>query len=139
MDLDSGDRTILSDNAGVGAGPAFVFPLDVVVDWANDRAGVLDQGVGLVGVDSGHRRQNHSLRWRDWKWSRYGPIPQPLEIDIPNDVGLCTGPGPGSALSIVVYSVDLATGDRTVVSNNSGIGVGPNMNFLERYKTRCSE
>jgi hypothetical protein len=132
VDLDSGDRTILSDNAGVGTGPAFVFPLDVVVDSANDRAGVLDQGIGLVGVDlvTGDRTiASDGATGTGPLWTN----PLALEIDIPNDVGYVLDLIPFPA-DVTIYSVDLATGDRTVVSNNTGIGVGPNMTFSNDMK-----
>jgi hypothetical protein len=132
VDLDSGDRTILSDNAGVGTGPAFVAPLDVVVDSANNRAGVLDQVTGLLRVDLGTGDRTIASDGATGS----GPLwsnPYALEIDIPNDVAYVLELA-SSPTESVIYAVDLASGDRTVLSNGSGIGVGPNMSFSNDMK-----
>jgi hypothetical protein len=103
-----------------------------VVDSANDRAGVLDQGIGLIGVSLGTGDRTIASDGAIGA----GPLwvnPLALEIDIPNDVAYVLDLVPAPS-DIVVYSVDLATGDRTVVSNNSGIGVGPNMTFSNDMK-----
>ena len=123
VDLDSGDRTILSDNASVGSGPLFSTPQDVFVDAASDRAFVLDAALGLFSVDlaTGNRSIVSDAA------TGSGPLwgfADSLDADLATDTGYVTDDG-----DTALYSVNLTSGDRAVISNNAGIGTGPSISF----------
>ena len=128
VDLDTGDRTILSDSVSVGSGPVFIAPADVVVDTAANRAVVLDSSLGLLAVDlmTGDRSVVSDST------TGSGPLfgfADGFEIDKSTEIGYVVDDG-GKA----VYSVDIVTGDRAILSNNTGTGVGPVINFPNDIK-----
>jgi hypothetical protein len=54
VDITTGDRAFLSDNAGAGTGPSISFPNDVALDAANNRVLILNRGginQNLMAVD----------------------------------------------------------------------------------------
>ena len=119
VDLASGDRTLVSGGA-TGTGPAFGNPYDLALDAANDRVLVLDTGLGVfsVALATGDRVIVSDAA------TGTGPIwnfPRSLAFD----------PATGTAFVLdyttdVLYAVDVATGNRSVVSDNVGAGTGPN-------------
>lgn len=123
IDLDTGDRTAISDNSGTGTGPAYANPIDVAIDLANDRVLLLDQSLGLIDIvlSTGDRTiLSDSVTGSGPMWA----FADGLEVDFVAGVGYIVDDG-GTA----VYSVDIATGDRTIVSDNAGTGTGPNISF----------
>jgi DNA-binding beta-propeller fold protein YncE len=126
MDLDSGDRSILSDNAAVGTGPAFVQPLDVAVDAVNDRVIVMD-ATGLIAVDltSGDRTiiandvtgAGPSLAGSDG-----------VDIDVAAGFAYVANTY-DDAFEHLIYKVNLVSGDRTVLSDTVSAGTGTALNF----------
>jgi sugar lactone lactonase YvrE len=58
VDLETGDRTVITQRGGAGSGDDFSGPLDIEVDMVNDRAFVTDQyldAVFSVDLSSGAR------------------------------------------------------------------------------------
>ena len=51
VDLGTGDRTVVSDNTGTGAGTSFSNPSRLALDEANGRMFVIDRGDRILGVD----------------------------------------------------------------------------------------
>jgi hypothetical protein len=128
LDLGTGDRTLLSANTGPGTGTDFAFVADVVVDFANNRAAVLDGGAGLLSValDSGDRSIiSDSTTGSGPMWG----FADALDVDLPADVGYVVDDA-----DTAVYSVDMSTGDRAIVSDNANIGMGPNISFPNDLK-----
>jgi hypothetical protein len=120
VDLDSGDRTIVSSNASVGSGPLFGQPTDVAVDLPNDRILVMDVTAGLIAVDlaNGNRSVISNAA------TGAGPLlSQPSGVALDED---------GNRVIVADYglpaiiAINLATGDRNVISDNTGIGSGTN-------------
>lgn len=115
-----GNRRIISD-AATGTGAAFADPRTVVLDETNNRAIVSDQALpGLFAVDlaTGNRTV----------FSQGGVVgsgpgfstPGRLRLDAANNRILVSD-------TVAIISVDPATGDRTIISDNSGShGTGPN-------------
>jgi hypothetical protein len=121
LNLDTGALTLLSANAGPGTGTDFAFPADIVVDFANNRAAVLDGGAGLLSVatDTGDRSViSDSGTGSGPMWA----FADALDVDISADLGYVVDDA-----DTAVYGVNLSTGDRVIVSDNAGIGVGPNI------------
>ena len=128
LNLDTGSLTLLSANAGPGTGTDFAFPADVVVDFANDRAVVLDGGAGLlsVAVGSGNRSViSDSVTGSGPLWG----FADAVDVDFSADRGYVVDDA-GTA----VYRVDLSTGDRVIISDNAGTGVGPSISFPNDLK-----
>lgn len=53
IDIATGDRTIVSDNAGVGTGPLFDDPLEIALDTNNDIAYLTEPLGNYIAVDLG--------------------------------------------------------------------------------------
>jgi DNA-binding beta-propeller fold protein YncE len=124
VDLDSGDRSIISDSV-TGNGPAFAPVLSIVSDLANNRALIGDLS-GLLAVDlaTGDRTpiSNNSRGT--------GPLlyySASIALDAGNDrVLVANFDFDRSSL----LEVDLVTGDRTVIADNYSVGTGPDFDFL---------
>jgi hypothetical protein len=126
VDLDSGDRTILSN--GIGAGPAFDFAQDVDVDAAGEGAIVLDSSLGLFDVDlvTGDRSIiSDAMTGSGPLWA----FPDGVEVDLAGGVAYVVDDG-----DTALYTASLATGDRTIFSDNAGIGTGPSISFPNDLK-----
>ncbi len=123
MDLDTGNRTVVSDNAGIGAGPAFGALSDVAVDPTGNRAIVLTSSLGLFEVDllTGDRSiVSDSVTGAGPLWA----FPDSVDIDTTANLAYVADDG-----DTVIYRVNLTTGDRTVLSDNAGTGSGPSITF----------
>lgn len=165
VDLTTGERTEAYAN-GVGTGPRFVMPRDLVIDHDNNVAYVVDDGGNApevlikVDLENGNRTQISSI---DQPYNVYvtGVLldaeeqqlyvlfhesivrvdiaTEVLETIASNDVG--SGPAfttlSGAAFDAsgenllvtdssagAVYSVNIATGDRIVVSQDGVVGTG---------------
>ena len=124
VDLTSGGRTRLSDNLGIGSGALFGDPWDIDVLSGGDEALVLDSSVGLLRVDlttgdriveSGPTQGNGPI------WS----FPNSIELHETNNVAYVL-----DYTTDALYSIDLVNnGDRSIVSDNTGIGTGINFNI----------
>jgi hypothetical protein len=125
IDLTTTDRTVLSDDS-VGAGPdrAGLWVLDgMALDRTGNRLVVANREADAVlGVDlASGDRSIVSSDGATVPAMGTGPIiatPQKLTVDEASNQAFVI-PGPGS-----VYAIDLATGDRTVVSANGAVGAG---------------
>jgi hypothetical protein len=120
VDLSTGDRAILSDNA-TGTGPNISSPLGIALDSANNRALVVDASLAaVVSVDlsTGDRAILSDAS------TGMGPdfsYPLGIALDSANNRALVVD----SSLAAVV-SVDLSTGNRAILSDNA-TGTGPNI------------
>ena len=123
VDLDTGDRTVLADNAGTGAGPAFSAPADVFVDAANNRATVLDSALGLLQVDLATGNRSVLSDSTTGTGPEFG-YADGLGIDLEADTGYVVDDGS----STQVIKVDLSTGDRSILSDNV-VGTGRQISF----------
>jgi len=125
VDLVTGNRTIVSD-VSTGSGPGFFDPSSITLDAANNRALIIDQidyrGIqrALVAVDlaTGNRTIVSDAS------TSSGPVfvnPIRVTLDTANKRALVID---GTFGSNALLAVDLATGDRTIVSDVSK-GSGP--------------
>ncbi len=120
LDTATGDRSLLSDNAGVGSGTLLNSPFSLVLDEQNNRVLVADLGDRLYAVDltTGDRTvlsDNAGIGSGPW-----GNDPDAIALDTAsNRVLIVEG---GSAL---ILAVDLGSGDRTILSDNVDAGTGP--------------
>ena len=136
VDLTSGDRTLLS-SAERGDGPALASVLALRLDGTSNRALALLPGEGgttLLGIDlaTGDRTVISDNATSD------GPNPQfvasGMAIDETRDRALVAGidfnaPDGDGIVSDGIYAVDLASGDRTLLSG-PGIGDGPRFDIV---------
>jgi len=125
---EAGELSILSAaNSGIGTGPNLDFPAGLAVDQRNDRALVIERAIPgndkvvAVNLVTGDRTTLSG------NGTGSGPVmTQPIEIvlDRAGDTAyVLDRPANDGA----VYSVDIATGDRTVISDNHGTGSGPGL------------
>jgi len=127
MDLGSGNRSILSDNASVGSGPAFATPNDVALDLANDRAIVLDS-TGLISVNltTGDR----TIIANDVTGA--GPSianADAVDIDVAAGFAYVADIYAPPVFQHWIYKVNLASGDRSILSDSVSVGTGTALNF----------
>jgi DNA-binding beta-propeller fold protein YncE len=118
VDLSTGDRAILSDNA-TGTGPNLSSPLGIALDSATNRALVVDASLAaVVAVDlsTGDRAILSDASTGTGPAFSY---PLGIALDSANNRALVVD----SSLAAVV-AVDLSTGDRTILSDAS-TGTGP--------------
>jgi DNA-binding beta-propeller fold protein YncE len=117
LDLENGDRTYIS-HAGIGSGPNFTNIQNIAVDFANNRAYVFNSSVLLsVAIDSGDRSVlSDAATGTGPMWTN----PAGFAIDTSSGIGYVADTG-----TTAIYTVDLTTGDRAVLSDNVGIGTGP--------------
>jgi hypothetical protein len=108
VDLVSGDRTVISDNAGKGAGPMFAGPHAMLHDATHRRLLVLDdQRLLSVDLETG---SGNRLVLSDG--TRSGPA-------LSGAGGLAFGSTPNTVLVAVgrsLVSIDLVSGDRAYVT-----------------------
>ena len=122
VDLSTGDRAILSDDA-TGMGPNISSPLGIALDSANNRALVVDSSLAaVVAVDlnTGDRAILSDNA------TGIGPnilSPRGIVVDSANNRVLVVD----SSLAAVV-AVDLSTGDRAVLSA-TGAGMGSDFSY----------
>ena len=122
VDLSTGDRAILSDNA-TGTGPNISSPLGIALDSANNRVLVVDSSLAaVVAVDlsTGDRAILSDAS------TGIGPnisAPRGIVLDSANNRALVVD----SSLAAVV-AVDLSTGDRAILSDAS-TGMGPAFSY----------
>jgi DNA-binding beta-propeller fold protein YncE len=123
VDLDTGARTILSDNSIPDANNPFSVPVEITVDTANNRALVLDttpfspnQSIIAVDLTTGARTVLSSNSIPDN--SNPFSFPRGIAIDTANNRALVTDTNFFSG-NISIIAVDLTTGARTVLSSNS--------------------
>ena len=115
IDLNSGDRSILSDD-DIGAGPALSFPTGIALDRDNDRALIADGSLAAlvaIDLDSGERSILSDTN------TGSGPI-----LNDPIDIILDTTNNRVLLLErnqdlFTTLSIDLATGERAIASQNS--------------------
>ena len=125
IDLTDGSVTTLSDNM-TGTGPAFQSLWDMVIDSANNQALVADATArALIAVDlaTGNRRivsDNDSVGSGNTMSS-----PTILTLDAANSVPYIYS----GASREAILAVDLATGDRTVMSTHTSPSVGTGDGF----------
>lgn len=114
VDLASGARSVLSDNATPGSTNPFRGPAGIALDAANGRALVADKSQGaLLAVDlaTGARTVLSDRLVPDGTNPLFSPLG--VAVDGPNNRALVVANGqPG------VLAVDLTTGARTLVSTN---------------------
>tara|TARA_R110002096_G_scaffold161007_2_gene327344 strand:- start:9277 stop:14652 length:5376 start_codon:yes stop_codon:yes gene_type:complete len=124
VDLTTGDRARLSDNQGIGSGTLFGDPWDVSVVAGGDEALVLDNTAGVMRVDlvSGDRQvESGPAQGNGPIWS----YALSIEVNEASNEAYVL-----DYTTDALYSVDLANnGDRTIVSDNTGIGTGINFNI----------
>jgi len=123
--IDSGVRTILSDNLGAGTGPAFERPVGIVVDAANNRALVTDYTSGgvdgrLFAVDltPGPTTEGNRSIISDnstGSGTQLGVV-QHLALDEKNDRVYVANNNES------YYTINLGTGDRDQFYNSGGPG-----------------
>ncbi|MDX1696780.1 MAG: PQQ-binding-like beta-propeller repeat protein, partial [Thiohalobacterales bacterium] len=112
-------RMVSGDSTGTGA--SFIDPRTAIIDEANNRAIVSDQGLpGLVAVDlaTGNRTvfSQDGVAGAGPAFTSLGR----LRLDAANNRILVSD-------VVTLLAVDLATGDRAIISDNSGsFGTGPN-------------
>lgn len=122
IDRDTGTTRVISDD-GIGSGPPFENPYDLELNLAAGVAYVLDNlayAVYSVDLTNGTRQIVSS------PVIGTGPPfgdPRGLDLDAENSRLFVSDAAPGT--SDCIYSVDLPSGDRSVVSCNSvGLGQG---------------
>lgn len=113
IDLDTGDRTIISDNT-IGAGPFFSVPRGVAVDAPNHRALVVDrEGEELMAIDLDTGDRTIISNAATGSGRALGDA-RGIALDQARARVLVVGDTGGGAALI---SVDLATGDRTSITD----------------------
>ncbi len=119
VDLATSNRTVVSD-ANTGSGTALLGdPVGIALDTANNRALVTDRFLGLMAVDlaTGNRTVISDANTGSGIALRF---PEGIALDTANNRALVTA---GSFGLKAVLAVDLATGDRSVISDaNTGSG-----------------
>jgi Big-like domain-containing protein len=120
IDLDSGDRSILSDD-NTGAGTNLIAPVAIELDSANNRALVLDNNLDAliaIDLDSGDR----SILSDDNTGAGSNLIaPVAIELDSANNRALVIDISLGALIAI-----NLDTGNRNIISD-ANIGTGSNL------------
>jgi hypothetical protein len=125
VELNGGRRTVISSNT-TGAGPSFDLPEAVVLDSANHRALMVDDGANIsaallaVNLGSGDRTVISD------ETISTGPAlvtPSSLVLDSKNNRVLTVDYN-----LVALVAVDLNNGRRTVISNNA-TGAGPEFKF----------
>ena len=126
IDLSTGDRTIVSSST-VGTGPDFESPWGIVLDSAGTTAYVMDASVdALFSIDLSTGDRTIVSSGDTSPAVGTGPafeFPRGIAINSAGTMAYVTSYSLGALIS-----VDLTTGDRTIVSN-SGTGAG---NLLKR-------
>jgi hypothetical protein len=123
VDMATGNRSIVT-GGGVGTGTEIVFIADVAVDVAGNRAlvsGFSDDGGALFEVDLA--TGNRTLISDDFTGA--GPLltaPASVAVDSSNNRALVMDWDRD-----ILVAIDLGSGDRSVISDNVGTGIG--MNF----------
>ena len=114
VDLATGNRSYVSRDGFVGAGPSITAPGDVILDSANNRALVSDwdlDAVVAIDLTSGDRVILSDAA------TGTGPnflLPRAIVLDAANNRVIVAD----SSLRAIV-AVDLASGDRTIISDSS--------------------
>jgi DNA-binding beta-propeller fold protein YncE len=128
IDVATGDRTVISGGS-VGGGEALQVPIGLALDEANGKLLVGDDGADrLFAVDlAGGQRT--LLSGLDPLGTPVGAGPafatiEAIAFDALNNRVLVADSG----LAALV-SVDLATGDRSILSSNETVGAGPPLSF----------
>ena len=119
VDLNSGTRTILSNNTTPNSSVPFVAASGVAPDSNSNRAFILDQGLGALAIktvdlSTGSRSILSSETMPDANTPFRNP--RSIALDHVNGRALVTEGGLGAS---AVYAVDLATGERSVLSGSS--------------------
>ena len=120
LDTGTGDRLVLSDNAGAGSGPLLNSPFSLVLDESNSRLLVADLADKLYAVDltTGDRTvlsDNAGIGSGPW-----GDTPEGIALDTANNRALIV-----EVTNDMILAIDLGTGDRAILSDNAGAGTGP--------------
>jgi hypothetical protein len=120
IDLATGDRSPISGPA-TGTGSALPDATAIVLDSGNDRVLIADDTLdAIVGVDiaTGNRAP--------FSEAADGAVPfvtpNGMELDVAGNRLIVADEGSGAAADIRIFSVDLATGARSVISDASGFG-----------------
>lgn len=108
----SRERTVLSDNTNMSVDNLFEDPTAIVVDQANNRALVTDNE-RLIAVDltTGNRSPFSENQPGD---PSFLGSPSAIALDVANDRAIVVDSGVRAA-----FSVDLASGERTILADNS--------------------
>jgi Bacterial Ig domain/Cadherin domain/PQQ-like domain len=120
IDLDSGDRSILSDD-NTGAGTNLIIPVAIELDSANNRALVVDSSLdALIAIDlaSGNRT---TLSDASTGSGSNLSIPNGIALDSANNRALVV-----DRVLDALIAIDLASGNRTILSDVS-TGSGSNL------------
>jgi DNA-binding beta-propeller fold protein YncE len=128
IDVATGDRTVISGGA-IGGGEALQVPIGLALDEANGKLLVGDDGANrLFAVDlAGGQRTLLSGADALGALIGAGPVFATIEavaFDALNNRVLVADSG-----LLALMSVDLATGNRTIVSSNETVGAGPPLVF----------
>ena len=116
VDLANGNRTLVSGGfpgSITGTGPAFGFPQGLALDAANNRALVTD-GTSLIAVDLDNGDRTPVSDGTTGSGTSF-LNPQALTLDAANNRALVV-----DRSRLALFAVDLANGDRTLIS-----GTGP--------------
>ena len=127
VDVATGDRTILSGNL-VGGGPEFALPSEVALDVSTDTAFVLDRGaraVVMVEMSTGHRKILSDDRTAGIPFRE----PRGMVLDADNGKLLVGDNGTGATDTVHLFSVDLDSGSRQVISDIL-TGNGDNLTWI---------
>ena len=118
VNLDTGNRTVISSNAGVGDGVAFGFPRSIALDSANNRALVADSSLQVllaVDLSTGERTVASGTTTDNNKGTGRAFVNlRAVALDSANKRALVMDSGLDALLA-----VDLSTGNRTVISDAS--------------------
>lgn len=124
VEVTTGNRTIVSD-AGTGTGPTFSSPTGAVIDATNNKIYITEDGLdAVVTIDlaSGDRTILSDAGHAGEAFLE----PTGLTLDATGNRLLVTDNGTGATTTLKLFSVDLASGDRTVISGGT-TGSGTNL------------
>lgn len=131
LDLASGNNTALSNHSVPDAVNAFVSPIAVTLDTNNHRALVVDQGlkaIVAVNLTTGARSimSNYSAS------NAVNPLlgPKAMAMDASRNRVLIADSDYYDSGRVAIMAVDLATGARTVLSDNTTPGVNNRLRNL---------
>lgn len=128
VDTATGDRTRLSGGL-VGNGPAMSIPVAITFDALSDTAYVVDinlRSVFAVNTLTGERQ----VLSDDNSTGPQFTEPTGIALDLPNGRLLVTDNGTGETSTVVLFGVDISTGERTVVAS---LDTGTGTNFISLY------
>ena len=123
VDPATGKRTAISDFGDTAQGPVGEDPSDVIINSEGDIY-VIDRSGKLFAVDTGTGSRSVASDFGDSSQGTVGVSPSDLVFDSSGNVLVIDG-GAGTGGSGLLFSVNAASGSRTVVSDFGDTDKGP--------------